>query len=471
MLPHMQKKMRVGDVAFYISAVFLIGVFVVDQRWNIGFVEFMFFVVMMILVLRHSISWKYFGLLLLAGIFGIFYCRAYISWYNSHVHLPHGKQAVFFGTVDEQPKRAGNFLMAEISLEKPYRGTIDLFTSPSRQINYGDFLWMKGTVDISTSSDELPVIFLPQLSTVTVDNGFFLKNWSIKIKAFISNLFGQYFSSDKSALLSAIVLGNTNTVSAPLKEEMDASGTSYIVGMYGYKIAIICVAIAAFLKGILPRKTLLFFTIGIVWLFIFISGGSISAVRAGIMGSLALLAAVLGRMFVARNALLFTALVMALIDPLVLGEGAFQLSFLSFLGIYYLGEPIKNFFHWTDDGWLQWKEHAMLALTTNLAILPVVINVFGDFSLTSFVSNILIMIPWVVIIFLGIIIIPLGLASPVLAFIPIQLENILLSYELFVIHVFARFVIPIPNIFTSTLAIIFYYGILGIFIYYYGEES
>ena len=258
-------------------------------------------------------------------------------------------------------------------------------------------------------------------------------------------------------------------MSKDLKSQMDVSGTSYIVGMYGYKLAILSAVVGTLLKDHVPRKALLLSMFAVTWSFIFISGAGVSSVRAGIMGSLVLIAFAMGRLFVARNALTLTALVMVLFDPRALSEAGFQLSFLSFLGIYYLGDPIKYFFHWNDRGFLEWKEHAMLALTTNLAIIPVVINTFGGFSITSFISNILIMLPWALIIVCGIFVAVTHAIIPAFAFVPIQLLNILLSYELFIIKVFSVFVIFIPNIFTSQIAIIGYYGILFIFIYHYGK--
>jgi competence protein ComEC len=306
---------------------------------------------------------------------------------------------------------------------------------------------------------------------ISANNGFWLKQHAIDAKSYIAQTLQRFFPTDQAALLSAIIIGTTNTLGADLKEQMNTSGTSYIVGMYGYKIALIGLFLSGLLKDFLPRKYLLLITLIAIALFIFISGASVSAIRAGIMGSLALLASALGRKFVARNALTFTAFIMALFDPRILAEPAFQLSFLSYVGIYHLGPPLKRLFYWNGHGFLEWKQHAMLSLSTNLAIVPVVMNTFGGFSLTSFISNILIMIPWALIIFFGLVIVAIGSLLPSLVFFLIPMVNLLLGYELFIIHLFASFVIPIPNVFTSTIAIIFYYGTLLIFIYYYGEAA
>lgn len=189
------------------------------------------------------------------------------------------------------------------------------------------------------------------------------------------------------------------------------------------------------------------------------------------MGSLAVIARGTGRIFNPRNAVTFAAFGMVVMNATLLTDPRFLLSFLSFLGIYYLGPPIDNFFHWADGGVFQWKEHAMLSLSTNLAILPVVMNTFGGFSLTSFVSNILIMIPWLAVIAFGAMLILFGSVSPPLAFCVAQIVSVLLRYELFVIRTASAMVIPIPAVFRSPIAIAFYYGILIIFAHYYAAPS
>jgi len=273
--------------------------------------------------------------------------------------------------------------------------------------------------------------------------------------------------ADQAALLSGILLGTSGTLDATLKAQMETSGTSYIVNMYGYKIIIITFALTAALKNRVPRRALLWITLGAIALFVFISGGTISAIRAAIMGSLAVVARGTGRIFSARNAITFAAAGMVIADATVLTDAAFQLSFLSFLGIYYLGPPIEHYFHWTDEGVLQWRSHAMLSLSTNLAILPIVMNTFGDFSLTSFVSNILIMIPWLMVIIFGALLMIFSYVAPPLAFCAAQITSVLLQYELFIIHFFATITVPMPAVFGSAFAIALYYGVLILFAHYY----
>jgi ComEC/Rec2-related protein len=478
-------KLNAGDISFGIAAAFLFGIFAANVGWNIfllgvtgsvaGGTALLFFS-------RWRGSWKYLALFFCAAGAGVLYYHAYLNWQTAHTHIPIGKSAAFLGVVADAPKVAGKYTTLVISLARPYAGTIEVFTFPdSSQFRYGDELWISGSVtaDASSSEDmsdmsgggEPPAIFLPQLHVVTHHQGLWLKEVVIDVEQNIAQKITQSLPADQAALLAAILLGTSGTLGAALKAQMEASGTSYIVNLYGYKIIIITFAIVAALKDRVPRRALLWITLGVIALFVFISGGAISAIRAAIMGSFAVVARGTGRVFSARNAITFAALGMAIANATVLTDAAFQLSFLSFLGIYYLGPPIEHFFHWTDEGAFQWRSHAMLSLSTNLAILPIVMNTFGDFSLTSFISNILIMIPWFAIIVFGALLVMFSYVMPPLAFCATQITKVLLQYELFIIHFFAVITMPVPAVFGSAFAIVLYYGILLLFVHYYASPS
>ena len=472
-------KMKVGDVSFGVAAAFLFGIFAANVGWNIFLLAATGIVMGGIIFIFSSYrrgSWKYFALFFCAAAVGMLYYHAYASWQTAHVHMPMGKSSAFFGVVVEAPKVAGKYTMLVMSLLHPYAGTLDVFTFPdSSQFHYGDELWISGAVtvdDASSSSsagddNEPPAMFLPQLHIVVQHQGFWLKEMVINVEQDIVQRIAQTLPADQAALLSGILLGTSGTLDATLKAQMETSGTSYIVNMYGYKIIIITFALTAALKNRVPRRALLWITLGAIALFVFISGGTISAIRAAIMGSLAVVARGTGRIFSARNAITFAAAGMVIADATVLTDAAFQLSFLSFLGIYYLGPPIEHYFHWTDEGVLQWRSHAMLSLSTNLAILPIVMNTFGDFSLTSFVSNILIMIPWLMVIIFGALLMIFSYVAPPLAFCAAQITSVLLQYELFIIHFFATITVPMPAVFGSAFAIALYYGVLILFAHYY----
>lgn len=465
---------RAGDISFAAAGTFLFGVFAANTGWNLWLLGFTgaLFAIAAISLSHFREAWKSIAIIFLAAVIGVLYYYAYIHWQTAYTKMPTGKQAAFFGIVTEEPKTAGSFILLNVSLLRPYAGTVDIFTSTgSIQFHYGDEIWIRGTVNVSKNMGESPVLFLPRLRVVAQHGGFWPKEQSINFKEWIVQKIAQALPADQAALLAGIMIGTTDTLNASLKAQMETSGTSYIVGMYGYKIIIIAFMLAAALKDRLSRRMLLWITLVTILFFVTASGGAISAIRAAIMGSFAIVARGTGKLFNARNALTFAATGMVIANATLLTNAAFQLSFMSFLGIYYLGPPIDNYFHWTNGGALRWKEHAMLSLSTNLAILPIVMNTFGRFSLTSFVSNILIMIPWLAVILFGALVVLFGLISPYLAFCAVQIVSVLLRYELFIIRIFTEFTIPIPAAFDSAFVIALYYGILILFAYYYASPS
>ncbi|HUC01721.1 MAG TPA: ComEC/Rec2 family competence protein [Candidatus Paceibacterota bacterium] len=464
---------RVGDIVFGVAAAFLLGVFAANMGWDLRPVFFIIAFLAMIALLFVPIVGKYAAALLVAVLIGAVYYHAYVFWVRARGDLPSGKDAAFFGVVTEEPKQAGNFTMVVVGSMRPYSGVVDLFMAPSAgaNIRYGDELWVNGNVGATDGAEDPPAMFFPVARVVAEHQGFWLKEAVLDIKDAIAQKVAGALPADQGSLLAAIMLGTAGTMSATLKAQMEASGTSYITGMYGYKIAIISSAMAAALKDRVSRRSLLTVTLGVVAAFVFASGAGISAIRAAVMGSAALVARGTGRIFSARNALTFAALGMVLLNATLLTDAAFQLSFLSFAGISILRDPVNDLFGWKDKGAFQWKEHAMLSLTTNLAILPVVIGTFGSFSLASFASNVLIMLPWLAILSFGAILAVTGFVAPPLAFAVAQAVGVLLRYELLVIRVFAAIVIPMPAVFGSPFVIALYYGALIIFAHYYGTPS
>jgi ComEC/Rec2-related protein len=468
----MRPLIRIGDITFGGAAAFLFGVFAANMGWNVWMLCVIGSFLGMTTLLFFGLGniGKYAALLIFAIAIGGLYYRVYIFWQKKQTDVPSGKETAFFGVVTEEPKPAGNFTMITVKLSHPYSGIVDVFAMPTNQLHYGDELWIKGNVSVSKDAGEPPALFFPETRVVAEHQGIWLMETVIDLKDAIVQKITEMLPADQAALLEGIMLGTTSAMSAALKAQMEASGTSYIVGMYGYKIAIISFALGTAFADRMPRKMLLAITLVTITLFVWGSGGSISAIRAAIMGSSAIVARGSGRAFSARNTVVFAATGMVLLDTSLLTDAAFQLSFLSFLGIYCLGTPIENFFRWKDKGAFHWREHAMLSLSTNFAIVPVVMATFGQFSLLSFISNILIMIPWLAILTFGAILILFSFVAPFLAFPVVQIMNILLRYELLIIRIFAAVTVPMPALFGSSPAIVLYYGILVFFAHYHAAS-
>jgi len=157
-------------------------------------------------------------------------------------------------------------------------------------------------------------------------------------------------------------------------------------------------------------------------------GAPASAVRAGIMAGLLLLAQKVGRLRGAGQTIVFAAAAMLLFNPLLLkSDVGFQLSFLATLSIVYL-KPILD--QWTQ----KWpnpyclKDVLTMTLAAQLGTLPLLIFHFGRLSLISPLANLMI-VPFLPAIMLsGMALSFSGLLWPLLSKIAAWPIRLLLSY-------------------------------------------
>ncbi|MDR3581854.1 MAG: ComEC/Rec2 family competence protein [Candidatus Pacebacteria bacterium] len=272
----------------------------------------------------------------------------------------------------------------------------------------------------------------------------------------------------QASLLAGIVSGSTTVLAPDVKAAMSRSGTSYLIGMYGYKIYLLVGAVFEACKRFCPRRVAALLAMTAVALFVALANAPVSALRAGVMAGLAMLAEMSGRKFNARIALMYTALLMAVFDPAILGSGGFILSFMSLVGIYALAPALGTLLPaaavgGNKDGFLSWRSHLTVTAAVNLAIMPVVCVTYGDFPAISFISNFLVAPPFGAVIGMGIALAVAGnlFAGAATIFAPVL--NILLSYQLFIMDTFARAAWTIPAVFSSPFLLAAYYSALAWF--------
>jgi len=156
---------------------------------------------------------------------------------------------------------------------------------------------------------------------------------------------------------------------------------------------VVVVAILMFILlgiGVNRGKAFYLATFGI-FCFVILSGSAASAVRAGIMAFVFLLAIKVGRGGDALRALIFSATVMVFANPYILtGDVGFQLSFLATFGLIAILPVLqKKFQKWPEWGGI--KDMLLITLAAQIAVFPILITNFGQFSLLSFLANILIL--------------------------------------------------------------------------------
>lgn len=209
----------------------------------------------------------------------------------------------------------------------------------------------------------------------------------------------QNLSPPQSSILGAMILGDKRKISEEWKNKLNIAGVRHITAVSGLHVTVLSSILITLLLWLgFWRQQAFYFAILIIALFIVMTGLQPSAIRAGIMGGLFLLAQYFGRMNSASRAVFFAGAVMLFQNPLLLKlDVGFQLSFLAMLGIIYLLPIFQDFLKF-----IPWKEpKSILAMTLSayLFTLPILIFNFGYISFVAPLTNLLIvpLLYWIMI--------------------------------------------------------------------------
>ncbi len=139
----------------------------------------------------------------------------------------------------------------------------------------------------------------------------------------------------QSALAQALLLGLRGQLPPQVKDDFRATGTSHLLAISGLHVGVLLLLAMGLVSLTIGRRQPLYFLVplAVIWIYALTSGMPASVVRAGIMGSTVLAALALGRPRRVLPALSLAAAIMVGIDPKVLGQVSFQLSFAAVAGI------------------------------------------------------------------------------------------------------------------------------------------
>ena len=196
----------------------------------------------------------------------------------------------------------------------------------------------------------------------------------------------------QASVLNGILFGVRGNIPKSYYQALIDTGTLHIIALSGMNITIL-INLTARLTLFLGRKTSSLLTVGLIVLFVWFAGASPTIVRAGIMGSLSLVAVYFGRRYFALLALILTSIIMLIFDFSLVKNLSFQLSFLATLGLILAnnrGER-QNKFSLGGKGWgrVFWpiKENFRLTLWAQLFTMPVILHNFHRISIISPAAN------------------------------------------------------------------------------------
>jgi competence protein ComEC len=205
------------------------------------------------------------------------------------------------------------------------------------------------------------------------------------------------FPDPEASLLAGILLGVESGISNEVRDAFNQTGTTHIIAISGFNITIVAAIFTSlFGRWLGARRGAIAAGLAIA-IYTVLVGADAAVVRAAIMGGLSLLALRLGRQTDGMASLAAAAMVMTAINPLVLWDVGFQLSFAATLGLVLYAEPLHNWFlnaakrHLPE---VQAKrlarpisEFVLFTLAAQLTTLPLTAYYFNRISLAALLAN------------------------------------------------------------------------------------
>ncbi len=186
---------------------------------------------------------------------------------------------------------------------------------------------------------------------------------------------------------AGLLLGVKSSLGEEIEEAFRVTGIIHIVVLSGANIMLIVIFLMYVLAFVVSVRTRAVLGIISIVLFALMVGFSATVVRASIMAVLIMIALLLGRRYAIMRALFCAGVVMLLINPLLLVyDIGFQLSFLATLGLVVVAPQFEMLLKGVSSKF-KLKEYFLATLSTQLAILPLLLYQIGQFSVVAVLVN------------------------------------------------------------------------------------
>jgi competence protein ComEC len=203
----------------------------------------------------------------------------------------------------------------------------------------------------------------------------------------------------EAELARGFVLGEDEGIDPATVDDFRRAGLSHLLAVSGQNVALLALLAMPLLALLgMPLRTRLVWVLGLIAVYVALTGAGPSIQRAGVMGALSVLATLRGRRSARLHALAVAALVTLAVDPRIAADVGWQLSFAAVLGILFLAAPLAGAIGRLGRGGRHARrgplesavvEGAALTVAATVATAPLIAFHFGEFSTVTLAANLL----------------------------------------------------------------------------------
>ncbi|MFN4234034.1 MAG: ComEC/Rec2 family competence protein [Bacteroidia bacterium] len=219
------------------------------------------------------------------------------------------------------------------------------------------------------------------------------ESWRNKLLSIIEQ---NNITGNEAAVLSALIVGYKDKLDASIVRAYSSSGAMHVLAVSGLHVGIIYVIISSLLfffdkikHGIIFKTIIILL---FLWAFAFITGLSPSVLRASTMFSFVAVGKAFNRNTNIYNTLAASAILLLLINPYMITEVGFQLSYFAVIGIVAFQKGFYDLFEvknkWLDKIW----QLTTVSIAAQISTFPLGLLYFHQFPNYFLLSN-LVVIP------------------------------------------------------------------------------
>ena len=206
------------------------------------------------------------------------------------------------------------------------------------------------------------------------------------IRARAEAALGAHVTKAKAALARGMVLGQDELIDPLERDDFRRSGLAHVLAVSGQNVMLLCALALPLLgwPGAGPRVRVSVL-LALVSVYVPLAGAGASLQRAGIMGAAGLVALAAGRTASRWYALALAAVVTLALNPRVVGDTGWELSFAAVLGILLLAKPLQASMRGLPR---LLAEGIAVTLAATIATAPLIAHDFGWISLAGLPANV-----------------------------------------------------------------------------------
>lgn len=306
-------------------------------------------------------------------------------YFVNYQPYPENELITFETSVSSSPKISSRGQRVSLTLPNSQRISVQFPLDPL--LSYGDKVKVEGTIRYFRTENGNKIAFMNYPKFEIIEKGT-KGNLIIKVRENVTDLFNSSLSRTQSSLMLGIVFGIKQEMSASFYDNLQKTGLLHVIAASGMNVAMA----GGFLIGLfglfLRRQLALILAIFGIIIYAFLAGFEASIVRAGVMGILVITAQLFGRQNSSFLGLYAAGALMLFLNPSLIFDVGFQLSFMATLGLIYmrplfsLNQKLGRLIRKSIIG-----EDLTTTISAQIFTLPILLVNFGTYSLISILVN------------------------------------------------------------------------------------